>query len=168
MGGCAGKEQQSGFSVSHSNLCTFSTAGTNCLGIFVPMVLSSNSSLVKSSGSRGSSTPITLPYWPAPPDCFLWVNSNLNPDTVLLVTQPQLSMENIPTLPFRQPRLGLGGNSNFQLHGQGQFLLLLLQPCPTWTLPGIGQPQIPWKSGESRCPSPTVWGRIYCQYTDIY
>lgn len=50
---------------------TFSTAGMNCLGTLVPMVWSSNSSLVKCSGSRGSRTPVTLPYCPDPPDCFL-------------------------------------------------------------------------------------------------
>ena len=56
---------------------TFSTAGTSCFGTLVPTVWSSNSSLVKCSGSRGSRTPITLPYCPEPPLCFLWVKSNL-------------------------------------------------------------------------------------------
>lgn len=64
-------------SLQYSKLGTFSTAGTNCFGTLVPIVWSSNSSLVKSSGSRGSRTPITLPYCPEPPLCFLWVKSKL-------------------------------------------------------------------------------------------
>lgn len=73
------------FTEHYKNMCffrgwekqTFSIAGMNCLGMFVPTVWSSNSSLVQCSESRGSRTPMTFPYWPEPPVCFLWVKLNL-------------------------------------------------------------------------------------------
>ena len=49
----------------------FSIAGINCLGIFIPTVLSSNRTVVNSSFVRGLRFPIIRPYCPAPPLCFL-------------------------------------------------------------------------------------------------
>jgi len=48
----------------------FSTAGMNSLGTEPPTISSA-----KRNGSsvHGSMKPATLPYWPEPPVCFLWV-----------------------------------------------------------------------------------------------
>lgn len=61
----------------------FSTAGMNCGGIAVPTISFTNSRVSlfsdspsplawSSSGDIGSMKPVTRPYWPCPPLCFLW------------------------------------------------------------------------------------------------